>query len=49
MSEQELRLGLLSQIGEASGAKATGVAATMAAAVDMAIALEDSARIAETV
>ena len=33
MTEREMRLGLLLQIGEASDAKATGVAATVATAV----------------
>lgn len=42
------RLGLLSQTGEASEAEATGIATTAAAAVDTATALQDSARIADT-
>ena len=48
MWEQGLRLSLLSQTGEASEAKATRVAATVARAVNAAIALEESARSAET-
>ena len=47
--EQELRLGLVSQTGKASEAKATRIAAAAATAVGKAIAFKESARVAEPV
>ena len=47
--ERELRVCSISQTGEASEAKATGVAATVAAAVSTAGAMGAAAGVAETI